>query len=212
MRNIVIAVVVLLVLGGALFFISRPKNSNMGVVIPSSSKVTESSSSSQTADMKIYINTKYGFSIMYPNSWTYVEFPDTKDGANFFPVGQEGNYDKQIASISVMGKVLSGAPTSFDDYVKKAASIEIQGFQKQNSSKKITTQSGIVGYETTWMVAPPAMLGDTAAKPANTVSEPITYFPMPKGDTKSTIQVNLQDKNYLSDYEKMLTTFAYTSE
>lgn len=212
MRNIVIAVVVLLVLGGVLFFISRPKDPPLGMLMPSSIKIEESSSSSKVSDMKIYINTKYGFSIMYPSSWTYTEYPDTKDGASFFPAGQEGNYEKQIASIGVMGKVLTDTTTSFDEYVKKAASIEIQGYQKQYSSKKITTQSGIVGYETTWLVSPPPRMGTTEEnppKPADFTSQPITYFPMPKGDAKNTIQVNLQDKNYLTDYEKMLPTFSY---
>lgn len=156
--------------------------------------------------IKTYINTKYHYSISYPPTWTVKEYPDTKTGASFYN-GDANDSKNMVASIDVLPKVGNAVAVPFETYVKTAASQEIQGYGKLQTIEKVTTTSGIVGYTTTWMVSPPPNMGAKTAS-APSVSQPITYFPLPSNTTQ-TIQVSLSNASSLSDYTSMLQTFAY---
>lgn len=94
----------------------------------------------------------------------------------------------------------------FQEYVKIAATQEIQGYTKLVSRKKVTTDSGIVGYETTWQVEPSSGAGQRQS-----ISEPITYFPL-QNDPTVTVQILLTNNAYISSYEVLLQTFSYTQK
>jgi hypothetical protein len=165
----------------------------------------------QQPSIQTYNNTKYGYSVQYPGMWEIQIFPDTQTGANFFLKDSGGNFQSTIATIAVQAKPANDYNIPFDQYVKTAASQEIQGYQKLDSIKQIKTASGLVGYETRWIVQSPPILDDGGhlSKPTTSASLPITYFQIP-GDNKNTLQVTLADNEKEDAYNNMLQTVAFT--
>lgn len=153
---------------------------------------------------KSYTNSKYGYTVAISQGWTYREFPDTQSGIALRPEDTPNDYQSEFITVNVMQKPANYRTMPFDDYVKIAAVQEIQGYTKLVSFKEITTQSGIVGYETTWQVTPPP----GAEEEQQRISEPITYFPLPN-DAKVTVQISLTNAAYVSSYEALLPTFSY---
>ncbi len=199
---LIVIIVALVIIGGYLYF-NKLSSKNT----PSSSQITPVSTVTPkpAADWKTYMNTKYNFSIDYPDNWSFREFPDSKNGASFNPVNKPG-YPDASDSISISaGKTNSSYfNVSFEAYVKVAANQEIQNYNKLASIKKITTNDGVVGYETTWMVQPPSIGGHPPASP-DSESSPITYFELP-GDKTSLIRITLGRDEDIDIYEKMLKT------
>lgn len=167
---------------------------------------TQSSTTQSTIDTsnwKTYTNTKYHYSIEYPGDWTYREFPDTQTGAGFRPANQPNDLSHEYISIDRIERLSDLQALPFEEYVKKGAIEEIQNFQSLASIKQAVTDTGLIGYTTTWTVL--TMNG----VPGQThLSTPITYF-----DTKDangdTIQVD-SDNAHLDIYNKMLSTFTFT--
>jgi hypothetical protein len=149
-----------------------------------------------TATWKTYSNTKYNYLIDYPSDWSLREFPDTKDGAGFNPLDKPGYPDRsESITISAGQKIGNYVNDTFEDYVKIAASQEIQNYNKLASIKKVTTAAGIIGYETTWMVQ-------------STESLPISYFELP-GNKNLLVRFYLNKPEDLAIYEKMLSTLKF---
>lgn len=173
-------------------------------------QTTESPSGEQSS-LLTYTNAKYGYSVQYPGSWETQVFPDTQTGANFFLKDSGGNFQSTIATIAVQGKPGNAYDTPFAEYVKTAASQEIQGYGKLDSIKEIKTASGLVGYQTRWVVQSPPMLSPEGelAKITTSTSLPITYFEIP-GDNKNTLQVTLDDNEYEGAYNNLIQTVAFT--
>ncbi|MCR4326900.1 MAG: hypothetical protein NUV52_04585 [Candidatus Roizmanbacteria bacterium] len=162
---------------------------------------TPTSISQPVTSWKTYTNTKHNYSINYPSDWSVREFPDSKDGASFNPIDKPGYPDKSDAiSISVGVKNGDYINDPLEDYAKVAASKEIQDYEKLASIKTITTTSGMVGYETTWMVQPFLGRGSGLSE-----SLPITYFELP-GNKAVLMRINLDKEENLSIYEDMLKT------
>lgn len=160
----------------------------------------------ETANWKTYTNDKFGYTIKYPNDWTYREYPDTQTGAGFRPINKSDEVRYEFINIDAMRGVEMDYNIPFIDYVKKAAIKEIQGFEKLNSIEEINTVSGIKGYKTTWIVS---SIRDINKK---SVSLPITYFDYKKtiGSAKyMTIQISLENNDYEKTYEQMLLTFKF---
>lgn len=166
----------------------------------------------QQAALLTYTNTKYGYSVQYPGSWETQVFPDTQTGANFFLKDSGGNFQSIIATIAIQGKPANAYDVPFAQYVKTAASQEIQGYGKLDSIKEVKTASGLVGYQTRWVVQSPPMLSPEGklAKITTATSQPITYFEIP-GDNKNTLQVTLDDNEEEGAYNNMLRTVAFTN-
>ncbi|MFA6005668.1 MAG: PsbP-related protein [Patescibacteria group bacterium] len=160
----------------------------------------------KTVTWETYTNTKYGYSIDYPSNWMFRESPDSKNGAAFNPTDKPGYPDKSD-SISIYAGQIVGSSTNvtFEEYVKTAASQEIQNYGKLVSLKKVTTTEGVAGYETTWTVQ--AMAG-TGSGPSTSL--PITYFELP-GNKTMLVRVTLDREEDLEVYEKMLSTVKFTS-
>lgn len=161
------------------------------------------------ANWKTYTNAKYNYSINYPNNWTIREFPDSNDGAAFNPADKPGYPDKSDSiSISVGQKIGNYINYTLEEYAKVAGA-EIQNYNNLASIKKLTTEDGVVGYETTWMVQPMSIMG---RPPEGTESEslPITYFELP-GNKASLVRISLDRDEDLDMYEKMITTIKFTT-
>ncbi len=158
-----------------------------------------------------YTNTKYGYSVQYPGDWEIQVFPDTQTGANFFLKDSGGNYENVITTVAVQGKPGNAYEVPFAQYVKTAATQEIQGYQKLDSIKQIKTASGLVGYQTRWIVQSPPILdaGGNLSKPTTSTSLPITYFQIP-GDNQNTLQVTLADNEAEGAYDDLLQTVTFT--
>ncbi len=143
---------------------------------------------------KTYTNTKHNFSVQYPSDWSFREFPDSQDGADF-----------KNGSISISaGQKVGNYDENFADYVKVAASKEIQDYGELASLKRVTTRDGVVGYETTWMVQP--FLGRSSG---SSESLPITYFELPNSKALL-VRIVLNRDGDLATYEKMLNTIKFS--
>ena len=171
-----------------------------------SAKKTQPKSNVQPVTMKTYVNSTYGYKIGYPDTLAVREFPDTKTGAGFRPANMPEDPQYEVITINVLEKNADLVNDPLAEYAKVAASIQIQNYQKLNSINPVTTDSGVTGYQTTWMVTPLAILGATQSGQP-TVSLPITYFDAPKAPMPSTVQVTLSDENYMNTYETMIKTF-----
>ena len=158
----------------------------------------------QGAQWKTYINTKYNYTVDYPSDWTFREYPDSKDGASFYPPGVSNKPDSIPAiSISAGRTMLNYASQTLEEYAKIAGT-ETQNYNKLASIKKVTTVNGTIGYETTWMVQPMTINGVPPTK-GDSESLPITYFEIPN-DKTSLVRVILDKEEDLVIYEKMITT------
>lgn len=163
------------------------------------------------SEWQTYINEKFGYSVNYPNSWTFREFPDTKMGAGFRPLSSPEDIASECVNVDARGTAENEYNTPFDEYVKRAAAVEIQGFEKLNSIKPIRTASGLTGYETTWIYK--NITGQER------ISLPITYFEHKKtiqetfGPLKfKTVQITLNDISCEGIYNQMLSTFKVSSD
>lgn len=122
------------------------------------------------AELKTYTNSKYGYSFVYPSDWTVLGTA----GDTTFGLVPSGATDAAI-SVDVSNMVQDDrGEVSFAEYAKTAARNEIQNYTSLSTIKEIITTSGLVGYETTWKVA--SMPG---AGGGSSVSDPMTYFPVP---------------------------------
>lgn len=153
-----------------------------------------------------YSNEKLGYSIDYPSNWIFREFPDTQTGAGLRPLASSDEVASECINIDARGTEGNEYNTPFADYVKKAAIVEIQGYEKLNSIESITANDGVIGYETIWDY-----------KDINNqekVSLPITYFENKKivqiGTSQikfKTVQVILNSEECAGVYNQMLPTF-----
>jgi hypothetical protein len=190
LAQIIFVCVLLIITGTVFYFLGKAQNIKTRIVNP---PIIPSSQPPQIAAWKTYSNAKYNYTIEYPGDWTFSEYPDSKNGASF---------DNGI-SISAGKTLLNYANQTLEEYAKIAGT-EIQNYNKLASLKKVTTLSGAVGYETTWMVQPMTINGvPPTAKDSESL--PITYFEIP-GDKTTLVRVTLDRKEDLAIYEKMIVT------
>lgn len=133
------------------------------------------------------------FSYSYPSTWTVEENVD----ADFTTI-RDTKGDNAI-TIRVAKKPESIKNLTLEEYSRVAAINEIQGFKELISITPITTDYDDKGYETVWKIS---FLGSEDYS-----SNPITYFAHPFDPTKS-IQVNLENANYLNEYNFIIKSFA----
>lgn len=158
---------------------------------------SQPSADNETTNWQIYKNEQYYYSIQYPKSFTPKEFPDGPGSPGGIILLVD---NRPIIDIGIRGRATADKAISFADYVKIAASHEIQGYESLRSIEKVTTNSGEVGYKTIWNGTSP---DGSAIQPL-----PITYFDA-KNDNKDTIQIILSDKKYLNEYNQILSTFKF---
>lgn len=205
----VIAFLVLIAAGGTAVYLLN--NSRTGKSQNTQTAVEPTTVSSITpalaAKWKTYTNTKYNYSIDYPDDWSFRESPDSKNGAGFNPLNKPG-YPDESDSISISaGQKMGGyEDNTFEEYVKIAGT-EIQNYNELASLKKVTTVDGIIGYQTTWMVQPLTIMGQPPTG-GESESLPITYFELP-GDESSLVRVSLNRDEDLNIYEKMLSSVKF---
>lgn len=175
--------------------------------IPSPTIIPTKTIVDETANWQTYTNSTYKYSIQYSNQWIFREFPNIHSGASFrlsSDVGKEIYQDDnwiEFISIDLSGRVVSLLNTSFDEYVKIAASLEFEGgYDSISKIEKITTQYGVIGYKVVW--------NGHDRQGNKIITQPITYFDT-KNQNGDTIQIRLNDENYLDDYNKMILSFKF---
>ncbi|MBI3341730.1 hypothetical protein HY024_01265 [Candidatus Curtissbacteria bacterium] len=176
--------------------------------IPKVQTQARSINASPKPTVSTYTNRQYGYSINYPADWEVQDFPNNNSGANFFPKNSGGNFQSVIAVIDVHPKTANESNQPLNEFIKTAGINEIQNYKKLNSSKEIKTDSGLLGWETTWVVQGITVMGATSPS-SSFISTPITYFEMPD-DKTSTLQITLQNKDYQDGYENMLKTLRFS--
>lgn len=183
---------------GGFFGYKYLKSTNKLPRIAFSFPTTSPSEDNGETGFKTYTNTKYGYSINYPDNWTFREFPSTKSGAGFRPMDKPDDIQYEFINISARQRTLESREIPFDEYVKTAATHEIQNYESLASIEKVVTKSGITGYKTTWNVQ--SITGSGMG-----VSRPITYFDL-KDANADTIQVSVGE-GYDEVYNQMIVTF-----
>ncbi len=157
----------------------------------------------KTAGWQTYNNSKIGYKVEYPENWTYREFPSTKTGAGFRPISSPEEISSECVNVDARTTAVSQYNIPFEEYARKAAIVEIQNFEKLNSIESITSESGAVGYKTTWIYK--------TFNGQQKISDPITYFdfqPASQGSEKyKTIQISLNGSDCEEIYNQMIKTF-----
>jgi hypothetical protein len=189
-------IVLILALGGVIYW--QYKNT-------ATRNAPSVSPQNKTANWQTYLNKKFGYSIDYPGDWIFRKFPDTQTGAGFRPLNSPAEIASECITVDERGTAGNEYNTPFDEYVKKAAIVEIQDYETLNSIKSVTTTAGLVGYETMWIYK--TMDGQEKT------SLPITYFEnekIVKAENSQlkykTVQIILNDENCEETYNQMLFT------
>jgi len=168
---------------------------------------TENQPLVESQDLQTYENQKFGYSIEYPSDWKFREYPNTQTGAGFQPIASPNELSSECIHIDARGTLDSENDTPFDEYVKRAGIVEIEGYKKLNSIETIATVSGLTGYKTTWSGSWHGQEG---------ISSPITYFENNKSFWVSggsmqykTVQVTLENSSQDCEdvYNQMIKTF-----
>jgi hypothetical protein len=214
--NTVLLIIILLVVFGIGAYLLGTKQNILvaqnqhKAITPTISQPTPTPESA--VNWKVYENSKFGYSINYKSDWTYREFPDTQTGAGFRQLSSPSEIASECITVDEMTTSSSSYDLPFDEYVKKAATVEIQNYEKLNSIKKITAESGLIGYETTWNYR---SMKDGTEK----ISLPITYFENKKTIQDSygpinykAVQIRLDNQKCESVYNQMLTTLKLTDQ
>ncbi|MFA5355634.1 MAG: hypothetical protein WC302_02830 [Candidatus Paceibacterota bacterium] len=158
----------------------------------------------KSTSWQTYINQDFGYSIDYPSTWTFREFPDTKTGAGFRPLNSADGVASECIVVSARGTAENEYNTPFYDYVQRAAAVEIQNYERLDSIEPVETASGLLGYRTTWVYR----TFDGQEKS----SLPIAYFDNKKtsGQLKyKTVQIALETEDCMEIYNQMLPSFNY---
>ena len=118
-----------------------------------------------------YKNPDFGFAVDYPNDYKAKESKWLKESISLELQKKGGTITLQAMGA---GTLYEGMP--FDQYVKIAASVEIQNFEKLISSESFVSDYGVDGYKTYWLVVDHE---DTDKGSFDTTREagPIYYFP-----------------------------------
>ncbi|KKT76697.1 MAG: hypothetical protein UW73_C0039G0011 [Microgenomates group bacterium GW2011_GWB1_44_8] len=181
-----------------------PSNTSNYSVSPSPS----ATQAAQTETLKTYSNTKYGYSFEYPSGWQVLG-TTSDDNIGLAPMG--GKTAAIRVDVSTMVFDDQGV-IPFSDYVKVAAKNEIQNYTKLSTIKAVTTTSGVVGYETTWNVAPPPGAGGSVS-----TSDPMVYFPISAkygtGLLSKRLQVSTEGSyaTYADIFQALLPTFKFSN-
>lgn len=185
-------------LGGYYLTGKNIQEANLSVTNVSVSASPSTTPSINVANWQTYTNTKYEYLILYPDNYTFREYKDGL-GVAFRPSNLPNDPAYEMISISSNNMPQSATGMSLSEYSKIAATQEIQNYQSLNTSNKITTDSGVVGYETTWNVT--GLNGGSSS-----ISLPITYF----SDSNATYlyQIMVNEDKYLDVYNQMIKTFS----
>lgn len=156
----------------------------------------------ETENWKIYDNKKYGFSIKYPENWTYREYIY---GASFFPISEKENNETGNGAFNIgfYKRGLDYCDISFEKYIEQAGPLEIQNYQSIQSQEPNVSMNGIIFYKTAWNYKDMQGL--------EKISLPITYFDTEE-DNCGTIEAFLNDINYLDIYNKSVFTFNFVKQ
>lgn len=155
-----------------------------------------------TANWKTYSNTKYNYSIKYPNNWSYQE--NANNTAFLGPAPEDYAIGNKNILIQVIPRPQNYLNMPFDQYVKIAGIQEIQGYKSLSTINSITAADGTIGYITTWKVSPIIGSGEIE-------TSPITYFSLPT-NKNADLEISLADTTIIDTYKEMLKTFQFTSQ
>ena len=157
----------------------------------------------------VYVNTAYGYAIDYPANFVANEndFP-YKNGAGFRPVNSSATMDSEVIHISETGRAIDYCSFPFLDYVKTIGVQDMLNVDTPNSFASVETESGLLGYTTTWITHHNL----DSRKDNSTPTLPMTYFEDKSqlcSNETGMVKVDLNNKNYLLIYNQMLSTFRF---
>jgi len=173
------------------------------VLLPLGILLVSCSPASPSKAGETYRNDAGKFAIDYTSSLAVREYPTTKDGAGFGPVGMAADPANEVMAISfldypsadtpIVRSSFEGKGTVFSEYVKTIATKMIESFIALQSIKSVPSTAGGTCYETTWQ---------QRQLPGVEIREslPIVYC---YADASHVIQFSLEKKEFLSVFEEM---------
>lgn len=168
---------------------------------------------SENDNISTYKNGDFGFAVDYPNEYKAREAKWIKES-----MGLELQKKGGTITLQAMGAGTMYENMPFDQYVKIAASVEIQNYEKLISIESIVSDYGVKGYKTYWMVVDHEDT-DKGSFDATREAGPIYYFPpltaRKQGEQPvKTIMLNYStapgsEKNIALDAEEIAHSFRY---
>jgi len=189
------------------YYLGTQKNAPKSVPV-SETQIPENQESSISevpakSNIQTYSNTKYGYTFEYPTGWEILG-SSTDATIGITPTGNT----LATIRVDVSNMIFDDRGViPFTEYAKTAAKNEIQNYTKLSTIKEITTNSGAVGYETTWSVAPPPGAGG-----GTSVSGPMTYFPLSEsygtGSFSKRLLISMENTStqYVNVYQTLITS------
>lgn len=129
-------------------------------------------SSHANDEIQTYRNYDFGYSINYPSNLEAKEIKWVREKMGVTLKNKAGE-----VTVQAMPAGTSYAKVPFAEYVKIAASVEIQNFNKLLSIEPFVSEYGIKGYQTYWEVVEHQDL-DSGDKTETKKVGPIYYFPL----------------------------------
>ncbi|MCU0641270.1 MAG: protease inhibitor I42 family protein [Candidatus Margulisbacteria bacterium] len=124
------------------------------------------------AQDRTYKNNEFGFSVSFPPGYQVKPITWVKE-----ETGAELRLGERKITIQALPTGLNYAGLTFDQYVRIAASVDIQNFQKLISLEPIISAYGISGYRTYWEVIEHND-GDDGQVDRTVTVGPLYYFPL----------------------------------
>ncbi|MEI7425124.1 MAG: hypothetical protein WCK10_03335 [Candidatus Staskawiczbacteria bacterium] len=183
-------------LGGEIQKVEIPQ-----INMPDITSLNEGNAVIKSSENKVYINSKYGFEIIYPTDWSFREY---ESGATFFPESKakENTTGNGVINVGFYSRSASYCKIPFEDYVKIAGPSEIQNYESLNSIDGIINSNDVNISIAQWNYTDLSGVGK--------VSLPITYIET-KPELCGGIEMFLNDNNYSDVYGEMIYKFKFTN-
>lgn len=195
---LIIGLFVGLILAGAggFYFLNSQKLNPDSINLKKS--VTQTAQTSKT-----YSNLKYNFSVEYPEGWGLVEYEPTGSLPGFKPLNdidyQQPYYSVASFREGCLESMMKGK--DFEEWVKKDAAQEVQGYKDLKAFEIITTKSGVKIYKIIWNTVTPGGGGG---------SSPVGYIKLEKGvDGYNCLEIEYGDEKYRSEVERIILSFKF---
>jgi len=167
------------------------KNNEMPGLDESSAPSLDILDNSETADWRVYKNSKYGFEVNYPKDWLLREYGT---GVAFSPADS----GSEAINVGFYERGANYCQIPFDDYIRIAGPAEIQNYTSLNIIDGGISYNGVEMYQARWNY--------TDSQGVGQISLPITYIEINE-ELCGSIEAFLNDNNYSDVYNKIILTF-----
>ena len=155
----------------------------------------------------VYKNLDFGYSIVYPEGYQAKPIKWVKGES-----GVELTRDRQTITVQALPTGTDYATMPFDQYVRIAATVDIQNFTKLIALEPFTSAYNVKGYKTFWKVIQHEDT-DNGERDTTTIAGPIYYFPLERpwkrGDQPVKAVMIYADQGLSAEAAEIAASFRY---